>query len=114
MKYIHKCFQSFKILESDSYFDDNADDMVTRYLHLSSLTKKLFIYIQENKYFRKVYLPKPVVTNKFRIDKIVGSVTPAFRIELLGLDMETRNSYNSPFKPTTVSTSKHNLNCSTY
>lgn len=50
------------------------------------------------------------MTNKLRLDKIVGSATPAFRIELLGLDMETRNSYNSPFTPLTVRTSKHNSN----
>ena len=46
------CFQSFKILESDSYFDDKADSiMVTRYLHLLSLSKKTVYFYSRKQIF---------------------------------------------------------------
>ena len=46
--------------------------------------------------FRTIYFTKPILTNKVRLDQLEGARDIAFRIELLGLDMTTRNLFDNP------------------
>ena len=57
---------------------------------------------------RKILLPQAVVTTKLRFDKLKGpGRLREVKIELLGLDMDTRNKYNDPFKGKYIKTSKN-------
>jgi hypothetical protein len=47
---------------------------------------------------RTIYFTNPVVTNKVRLDLPSGARDIAFKIELLGLDIATRNQFDNPFQ----------------
>ena len=56
---------------------------------------------------RKILLPQPVVTTRIRFDRLTGpGRLREIKIELLGLDMRTRNKYNDPFTGRYIKTSK--------
>ena len=65
-----------------------------------------YIETANETFTRTFYFPEPLVTTKIRLDNIKSSHTMAIRIELLGINRETKQNIEAPFKGGTVIGSK--------
>ena len=55
---------------------------------------------------RTFYFPEPLVTMRVRLDNIESKEILAMRIELLGMDRQTKHSVQEPFQGGTVTGSR--------